>query len=221
MFKDFTSTLHELLSTHQQVRPFMQALLAEHAARLPDVDWEFVESIDVESELAWLRDDWFNPLIEEDPPGASGELAAVWFGLYSPSLDGEPSHDMYVGGSKRFALDQDWDWAAYGRIWSPDGRCARSSVLAALCQAGDDEGFDPQHLSLGYAVITAAKLMEQADPELFGARARPVGVAVGWDSGHPVYIGLLQRSGFRRRDAAEAIARAAAYNAAFDASFDP
>ncbi|MFT6374038.1 MAG: hypothetical protein ACJARS_000673 [bacterium] len=94
-------------------------------------------------------------------------------------------------------------------------------MIQTLKHAGENGKFDPQHLMLGYAIITAARLLEEADCEqVADPSTEPIGVAVGWDSGHPIYLGFIERSGFARRSAADGIAGAVKYKARFDAAFD-
>jgi hypothetical protein len=62
------------------------------------------------------------------------------------------------------------------------------------------------YLGLGYAAKTISTLLDRVDPEwILGAR-KDIQVAVGWESGAPLYIGRLERIGFVPRPVAEASA---------------
>ena len=184
----------------------MKALIGEHKAHFPAyVDWESLENLNFDSELDWLSEQWLTPILDDGPP-PEPKLRALWFGLFMTSRDGEPSYGMNFGGSHLFHLDGDADWAAAGLHWAEHNRPAKSDHLHALWEFGDEEVVDVQNLALGYAVITAANLLEQAGPALSylgGSKAKPLGVAVSWNSGNPVYIGFIDQNGFRRRPAAK------------------
>ena len=85
----------------------MAALVLEHGQLWPGIEWEPLQRIDFEAEQAWLRGDWFEPLIERAPPRYF-DTRALLFGLRS-------TPDLYVLGRRLFEVDADADWAAYGK----------------------------------------------------------------------------------------------------------
>ena len=137
-------------------------------------------------------------------------LSGLWFGLYNPILSGETVADLYVAGSERFyPVVGDNGWAV-GPEWWPEGRYARSPVLADVYRvaypssaaAGSESGDqrwlqnDAEYpLCLGYAAFAAQALLGQIEPATILRASRSLGVAVGFDSGDFILIGQLTAEG--------------------------
>lgn len=144
---------------------------------------------------------------EREPPRAK-RIKALWCGLFQPIRDGETVADMYISGTTEFELDQvPRTWNVGPEYW-PLLRYAHSRVLANLYRcayAENGPGNDAEnYLGLGYAAKTISVLLGRVDRELVLGSRKEVQVAVGWDSGEPLYIGHLGKSGFVPRPAAEA-----------------
>lgn len=141
---------------------------------------------------------WLRRLLRSEPP--PGDLAGVWLGLFHPvGPSGDTLTDFYFSGTARFELDDvDNEWAC-GPCYFPEGRYAGSGVLASMQLCGNDSGVDLQHMCLGYLAFLAGPLLESLQDLL----PNRLGVAVGWDSGDPLYLGFLREGGFQYRDPGE------------------
>ena len=92
--------------------------------------WSRLRKLDFERDADGLTK-WLQGLLESDPPAK--KINGLWFGLYNPVLDdGEPSCQMYVGGSTAFdpaSVSNEW---VCQLTWSPEGRYSTSPVLTKL-----------------------------------------------------------------------------------------
>jgi hypothetical protein len=81
---------------------------------------------DVENLTKWLR-----RLLRMEPP--PDDINGLWFGLHNPVLDdGEPSCQMYMGGSSGFDPSSSSNEWVCQLSWLPEGRYSPSEVLREL-----------------------------------------------------------------------------------------
>ncbi len=206
-YVDFSPLIHELMVRDLSITAFMNELLIAHENAHPKYDWAPLKALDFD-ECESLLERWLVPAFKREPPRAK-RIKAIWCGLFQPIRDGETVADMYVAGTKAFELDQvprKWN---VGPEYRPLLRYANSRVLANLyrCAYGGENGPGndaENYLGLGYAAKTISTLLGRVDAELILGSRNEVQVAAGWDSGEPLYIGHLGRSGFIPRPAAEA-----------------
>ena len=103
--------------------------------------------------------------------------------------------------------DNGW---AVGPEWWPDGRYARSSVLADIYRIAYPSSAAPRSrpsdhrrlqndaefpLCLGYAALAVHALLGQIDPATILRASRSLGIAVGFDSGDFILLGQLTAEG--------------------------
>lgn len=216
--------IHELLPDTKTVGESMRALVDAHAKVYPDGDWSPYYDIPYDGEITRLQRDWFQSVIENDPP-ATVPVAGLWFGLFEPvkvnGRDRETVADFYVSGARQFKLDGSIDWAVNPKYF-PEGRYANSEVLAAIYRAAYGKfgglGVDAeQFLCLGYVAFALKFILADIDLGLILGSADSVGVAAGWDSGDPYYLGFITPDGFQVRDPKEAISGIKKQQEAFDA----
>jgi hypothetical protein len=205
--------IHEHLHGTVTVGASMRALIDAHAKEYPDADWSPYYEIPYDSEIPYLQKGWFPSVIANDPP-ARIPVAGLWFGLFQPvkgiGRNRETVADFYVAGARQFILDGSQDWAVEPE-YLPEGRYADSGVLAAIYRAayGKPGGLGvkaEQYLCLGYVAFALKFILADIDLGLILSSSNTVGVAVGWDSGDPYYLGSITRDGFQVRDPKEAIA---------------
>jgi len=210
---DLEFTIHELLATCSSAGQFMSRLIDAHEVLHPDGDWSPFRRIEYDRELHRLKWVWLPRTFYGQPP-AKVPVAALKFGLFLPiriTADGkETLADFYVSGTKEFHIDGNGDWASVP-IYVPDGDCADSKVLVSihrLTNPGDKAlGRRAEEiLALGYVAAAVTELLRDFDCSLIVGIDEPVGVAVGWNSGDPLYIGHVTTRGFQLRPLDEAIA---------------
>jgi hypothetical protein len=92
--------------------------------------WKRLRKLDFDSDAKRLTM-WLKRLLGEESPPAN--ISGFWFGLYNPVLDdGEPSCQMYVGGSSSFDPGSESNEWVCQLSWSPNGRYSTSQVLTEL-----------------------------------------------------------------------------------------
>jgi hypothetical protein len=204
----FHSQVHQLLVEPIGIGQAMQRLIDIHAQDMPSGNWQPYRELPFDSEVSRLARDWFPRVIADDPP-LRVPVKGLFFGLFEPIIDGEAVADFYVGGSSRFEIDSEWDWAVRPAYF-PELRYANSPILAGIYRLayGQPDGLKndaEESLCLGFVAFSAKQFLAEADYTLIVPSNGSVGVAVGWDSGTPLYIGEITPDGFKVRDAAEAI----------------
>ena len=229
---DLEFTIHELLPGGKSIGEYMSCLIDVHARKYPNGNWSPFCSIEYEREIHRLKYVWFPRAIYGQPP-ARVPVAGLWFGLFLPiritEQGKETLADFYVSGTKEFCIDGNADWASVP-IYVPEDECANSKVLASIYRLAHvaDKGFgriDYQYLCVGFVAAAVAELLKDFDCSLIVGIEEPVGVAVGWNSGDPLYIGHMTRRGFQIRSPEEAIAgirkRREEFTQRFQARFGP
>jgi hypothetical protein len=192
------ATMLKLLGSGAPVRQGFQELVGACAAEAPDPAWDELRGLDLDADVARLRD-WLTDLLISEPPGPS--IVAFWFGLFEEmEADGEETCRLYVSGSPRF---DERDWACWDDdSYLHEGRYAGSQVLQSLHQllaAGGEAARDAGGvvLPLGYAGLAVTELCRTVDPGLLLGAAESRHVAVGWDSGDCIVLGTVRRDGWR------------------------
>jgi hypothetical protein len=217
--------IHELLPNSESVATLMHALIDAHVKEYPNGDWSPYYRIPYDSEIPVLQKLWFPSVIANHPP-AKVPIAGFWFGLFNPVI-GKGQHretvaDFYVSGSREFILDAESDWAV-SPAYFPEGRYANSVVLKSIYQeankAGGLGGDAEQFLCLGYVAFALKFILAELELNQILASDKPVGVAIGWDSGDPYYIGFITADGFHVRGPQQAIAGIKKRLEEFDAWF--
>jgi hypothetical protein len=187
------------LAAERSVRESMDRVIAECAKGHPHEDWEKLRALPYE-DLDHLRK-WVVTPFRLDPPQCA--LAGLWFGLFQPIYMEKVVADIYVCGSTRFdpnPLDNSW---AGDPEWVPEHRNARSTVLAQIYEIayredgmGNDLGNDAEYpLCLAYGGLAVRDLLRAIDPSIFLGSSPSLGIAVGYDSGDSVLVGMLSRTG--------------------------
>jgi hypothetical protein len=192
------------LARCRPVAESMTVLIDHCEAARPHPDWAKLRSLPY-ADLSALFE-WVQEPFREQPPAVP--LRGLWFGLFNPCPNGRtPVADIYVCGSERFDPDpRDNSWAV-GPDWWPEARYAGSAVLADIyrvayrqdCVAAEQKeclGNDAEYpLVLGHGAFAVRELLGQVEPSLLLGRTESLGVAVGFDSGDFVLVGLLVRDG--------------------------
>ena len=137
---------------------------------------------------------WLQNILDAAPPPRG--VRGLRFGLFHPDLEGRPSCDLYLVGFPAFEAEGDtWatDWI-YQAPASPQSR-----VLDELYLISAEDRFEGEavvvHLGLWYALLAIAELCRRHSAVLRGSAARR-GVAVGFDDGELITVGVHSQPGF-------------------------
>ena len=152
-------------------------------------DWRQLRELPYNN-LSPLRQ-WIVRPFQDEPPAK--DIKGLWFGLFNPVVGGEAIADMYVCGSTRFdSEDPVHDWACDPQWW-PEARYSGSEILADIYRIAyqqDGLGNDAEYpLCLLYACLAVRGLLTPPPDEI--ARLENVGVAVGYDSGTGINLGMI------------------------------
>lgn len=183
------------LASKRSLRESMDHVIAKCSKDHPHDDWDKLRALPYEH-FDELRE-WIERPFRLEP--SKEKLAGLWFGLFNPVYNGEPVADIYVSGSKRFDPSPDDNSWAVGPDWWPEGRYAKSSVLARVYKIAshkDGLGNDAEYpLCLAYGSLAVRDLLRAGDPSVFLGSSSSLGVAVGFDSGDFVLVGKLSKRG--------------------------
>ncbi|MDP8942846.1 MAG: hypothetical protein M3N16_01795 [Actinomycetota bacterium] len=169
----------------------------------PHGDWRrFREQLNFDDDLRRLTD-WLRTVFSNQPPPE--EIDGLWFGLFEPVEDGEPTRDMDVAGGTGARNDPD-RWAER-LTWTPKAAHARSQVLHGIYQIAYDGlesdgwveglGNEAEHpLCLTYAGLAVRWLASTSLSELLLGRATERVIEVGFNDGDLLHLGTLTPEGW-------------------------
>jgi hypothetical protein len=206
-------TIHLLLPLAEPVSEKMRRLIEVHAKEYPTGDWSPFLDLPYDQEAAQLKQNWLPEMFLHRAP-SSLPAAGLFFGLYQPEVGRgrkrETVADFYVAGTRQFDLDSEGDWAVQPAYF-PRGRYANSQILADIYRRayGTPNGLGnqaEQYLCLGYVAFLIPVLLAGITNKWIVKGEGEIGIAAGWDSGEPLYLGMFTKQGFRVRDPQEAIA---------------
>lgn len=201
-----TLLIENIVTNAKSIQDGWRTLLKEAAAMQPADVWKTLEGLDVGDDLAY-REIWFKMLLRTEPPPES--VRAFWFGIFDRSGEkkGESLATLYACGSERYELENryDFDWAVNPK-WFPERRYASSDILDAISReanrmkSGELREALSYFLTLGYASLlvrfTVGAISKAKAPYLSRTK-RPL--AVGFDSGDGVFIGVVSHSGWKKK----------------------
>jgi hypothetical protein len=201
--------IHSLLARPFTVDQAMRTLLVECSLLSPSPKWPKLAAIKYDRDIARLRD-WLQCVTEAEPP-LTKHVAALWFGLYNPVVSRHASIDFYIAGSSRYEHDSDSaDWACNSEYF-PRGRYGNSEILHQLStvsrrlpRGSVTREYTDVHLPLGYLAFVVKALLPQVPFSRIAPNDSRIPVAIGWDSGSPLYIATLSADGLLVRDPNEA-----------------
>lgn len=165
----------------------MLSIITECESQCPHPDWSLLKKIDFNQDVASL-DTWLSKAFSEASQATN--FKGLWFGLFNPIYDEEPTADIYVAVKTEFDSEE-IEWACEATS-SPAARILHSKVLDAIYRIayGKDCGLanDAEYpLVLAYGAMLAKAALEKAKFESpFDTLA---GAAVGFDSGDSLFLG--------------------------------
>jgi hypothetical protein len=186
------------LRAHRDLRAV--TLTIERCAEdAPDPIWREIAGIDFEGSFVATAA-WFEHVLAIEPP--SQDINALWFGVFNPEYEGEAvTSDFYVAGSRTYGTDGEW---MCDLPWWPVERFAESVSRAAIYRLGATRSADVLHLAdyivtLTHAAATVSMLMSSPPIQAL-LSDRVLAVAVGYDSGDAVLLGMNSSSVFEVGD---------------------
>lgn len=158
--------------------------------------WKQLRTLDFEEDAAMLTK-WLDRLLRQEPPPSS--INGFWFGLWNPVLDdGQPSCQMYAGGSAAFKPDSDSNEWVCQLSWLPEGRYSTSQVLAELYRsvetltANKVNYLGEAFLCHGYLALVVSKWCFGPMSVIMLGNAPLRAVAMGHDSGDFYRMAVLR-----------------------------
>jgi hypothetical protein len=192
--------IEHLLVSECSVGAGMASLVDYCSKQVPNDLWDRVREIDFEKDAANFRE-WLERVLSLEPP--PDKIEAFWFGLFDAGLeDGRESCILYLSGAVRFGPESDSaDWACE----TPDSYLAEeqyadSAALDLIDQAvqgTEVASFAKWSLCLGYASFTVRHICQALDPTLLVGHRASRGVAVGWDDGDWIALGVVGMNGWK------------------------
>lgn len=192
--------VERLVRTGSEVAAGMERLLALCERSAPHEVWTRARELDFAGDAAALRV-WLAGVLAEQPPSA--EVAAYWFGLaHRAGENQEESCQLYLSGSTCFdPADPMCGWACWtDDTYLPEGRYADSPVLRELyrlVKETDVALLAEYALCLGYAALAVREACAGIGPHLLLGSRSWRGVAVGFDEGDFLLVGMLEAGGIK------------------------
>ena len=193
---DYAETLHLVRRAISRGTPLADAWQAVVQHISPDLGADValrLQVLDVAAEIQRLES-WLHSVLVQSPPQQA--LRGLRFGLFHPEVAGRPSCDLYLAGSRAFDEDSD--------VWARDpvylaATNPHSQVLDELSLIALDDHFAEHgpvvHLCLWFALLAVAELCRR-NSAVLGPPGRRRGVAVGFDGGDLITVGVFAKSRF-------------------------
>jgi len=186
-----------ITSSAVSVTDGMHALIDFVTQEKPGHKWSELRSLDYQADSLIVRD-WLKSVLTKEPPSA--KVKAYWFGIFNPIVNDEASCGFYLMGSTEYTPD-DFDWACWDDdSYLPKMRYAPSQVLPVIYRTvmsdEDEESLGEYTLCLGYVALVVAEMARSLKPELFLGKANKRVVAVGYDEGDGIVLGVFNKAGW-------------------------
>ena len=157
--------------------------------------WKRLRKLDFKKDAESLAK-WLKNLLKKEPP--PNTINGLWFGLYNPILgDGEPSCQMYAGGSSAFDARSDSNEWVCQLSWTPKGRYSASSVLTDLSRPveaiAENQVFylGEAFLCHGYLALVVSHWCNGPMGRALLGNATTRAIVIGHDSGDSYRIAVL------------------------------
>lgn len=198
-FYDGCAWLEPLLSERLDVETAIRRFLRQCERWFPDVNWAELREVEVRQDFAQLAE-WLTYVLATEPPRG---VRAFWFGLYDAEDDEHEYSGLYLSGSRKFRKERDVDgdcgWAVDPAYW-PEARHSESKLLTEIHRVAilaDNDGLQADYWGLlGCGTIMVSHLIRTVDRRLLLGRSLERAVAVGFDSGDNILLGLVRERSF-------------------------
>lgn len=194
MFGDSANMIAAIAREHPRVPDVIASWLQYCRDAAPDYvnTWNLLETLDYDADADRLTD-WITGVLQTEPPGQ--DVSCLRFGLYNPDVDGEPSLQMYVSGTRRFtSADPHAEWPSGEPDYWPNNRYANSAILPAIYQQvditieSDECCLGEAFLGHGYVAAVVAQWCNGSFASALIGAAKTRAVAIGHDSGDSYFI---------------------------------
>jgi len=207
--KDQYAYIQYLIQNKVTVDRGMASIVGICRRLYPHSVWDAIAKLDYQADLTALSA-WLTNLLSTEPP--QKKIKAYYFGLYTESADEGSYCRLYLCGTEQFDPDDDsGDWACSPAYW-PKKRYADSQVLRSISRLLRENSKTPEDhsnyiqadylLCLGYATLATMYLAQTIQPELWlvapsGNNISSRAIAVGFDEGNILHIGMVTRQGWQ------------------------
>ena len=188
-FDKTLTTIQDCLDNDKSISENMDCIISVCEADTPHPDWELLRRLeyhDTNNMEKWLS----NVLVTEKPDFT---IKGLYFGLFNPIVNEEPTADIYICGSSIYDEDDIDEWACEPEYW-PEKRYANSSILNEIYRiaySNDDSlGNNAEYpLCLGYGCLLVKYLVKTIDETIIKSICSDdYAVAVGFDSGDYIMV---------------------------------
>ncbi|MBL7975575.1 MAG: hypothetical protein JNJ85_11725 [Candidatus Kapabacteria bacterium] len=184
----FESILQSKLSAKEAWSTFIDY----HEKIAPQVNWNTLKNIDVESELIQIKD-WFEQLVISNP--IPEKTVALWIGLFKVEYENNDIPTIYVVGADTFNND-DIEWAC-DPTYVPENRYAQPTLLKELDDAikTDEEHYEflDWILPLACTAFIIDEIIHSAiRKSVFLDNRNKMFVTVGYDSGDYINVSCIE-----------------------------
>jgi len=187
--------LQDVVRSALPVSEGMQRMIRYCSRVEPNPGWKRFDKLGIDEDMARLTG-WLEAAFTEKPP--PDEVPGLWFGLVEVDRGGERCMDLYVSGGH--PDDEQPGDRVIGGSWEPRRAYAHSGVLEQIYEvAHAEEGHALEAagyiLPLAYGALAARWLATTLGPELLLGGASQRVLAVGFDEGDSIGVGLLRPEG--------------------------
>lgn len=184
----FESILQSKLSAKEA----WSTLIDYHEKIAPQVNWNTLKNIDVESEQIQIKD-WFEQLVISNP--IPEKTVALWIGLFKVEYENTEIPTIYVVGADTFNND-DIEWAC-DPTYVPENRYAQPTLLKELDDAikTDEEHYKflDWILPLACTAFIIDEIIHSAiRKSVFLDNRNKMFVTVGHDSGDYINVSCIE-----------------------------
>jgi hypothetical protein len=155
--------------------------------------WDQLNDLDYQRDSSLLST-WLESLLRSIPPGSN--IVAFWFGLFVTVVNQEETMALYLSGSTKYDKHSA-DWACWDEeSYTPDNGYLYSNVLAKIYRvtSQNDEPVSDlgvNLLCLGYTCLSVWALCQTVTSLSRIATGREIAIAVGFDDGDYINLGIV------------------------------
>lgn len=196
-FHDAADVIYRLISSGTSTPVALRRFFDFCARDLPFPLWGKLGRLDLSDDLEGLRA-WLTDVLTQEPPR---RITAFWFGTCTFYVEEEPTSCLYVAGSTKYRPDVETPDTFVRPAYFPERRYAGWPALAEISRLAKrgklaDELHVDYYAVLGVMALVVAHLMRTVDRKLLLGRSSERAVAVGFDSGDMLLLGVVRPAGF-------------------------
>lgn len=206
----FNLLTKQLQHTNSNIVNDMAVIISDCEQILPHAGWQLLREIDYEADLRTLENEWLQRSLAEKL--SDFVIQGIWIGIVTYGTENDEYSDMYFSAGT-FCNDEDGDMSwIYHIKYFPKVGFANSNALRSIYkiakdieEAEIDSGnynlnTDFGHAAeytccLSFAIFAVKYIFQEVDPKLINNDEQFICVAVGFDSGDALFLGMLSPLG--------------------------